>query len=234
MKYIFLRHGHSKSNEMRDRGEPGSQDVGDPGLSKKGVSETRAYRVSIHRLLKSYGLDLKTAVVASSPLRRAQETARFLFPGKVKTVLPFFGENGAIPENTPTGKRYQTPDLDKTLETVKRLGDTVIIVGHGSFLTSVVWPTMVGTTHNKFHNLDGFLLEGTSVTEIPYLSRMKYRKTKNAKKNSRLRTRRKKQRGGGLPWAFFRPEETSAYTHITNSRDVHSNDSWVRTPLNSM
>ena len=235
MRLVFIRHSHSISNEMRDIGEPGSQDVRDPGLSKKGLQEARAYGPKLRSLLKTH-IDLSKATFASSPLLRARQTLGLLFPGSVKKVLPLFGENGAIPENTPAGQTYQTPDLKKTLAEVRRLGDTVVIVGHGSFLTSTVWPAFVGTHHSKFHNLDGFIVTPEGITEIPHLSRMTLRKTRIKKKYTKRtrRHRRQKQRGGGLPLAYFSPGSTQGYAHGSTGRGLEgSNDTWARTALNS-
>ena len=235
MRLVFIRHSHSISNEMRDLGEPGSQDVRDPGLSKKGVQEARAYGPRLRRLLKKH-IDVKTAVFASSPLLRARQTLGLLFPGSVKKVLPLFGENGAIPENTPAGQTYQAPDMKKTLTDLSRLGETVVIVGHGSFLTSTVWPALVGTKHSKFHNLEGFIVTPEGVTEFPRLSRMRAtrRNSKHRKTRQRKTRRRQRQRGGGLPLAYFSPGNTHGYAHGSTGRGLEgSNDTWARTALNS-
>jgi broad specificity phosphatase PhoE len=231
---------------MRELGQEGSQDVRDPGLSKKGLQEARAYGPKLRQLLKTH-IDLKTAVFASSPLLRARQTLRLLFPtlpSRKSKVLPLFGENGKIPENTPAGQKYQKPDLAQTLADVSRLGETVVIVGHGSFLTSTVWPALVGTKHSKFHNLDGFIITPEGVTEIPKMnshSRMTLRKTRRNKTHKKqLRQRRQRrqtrqrQQGGGLPLAYFSPGETQGYAHGSTGRGLEvSNDTWARTALNS-
>ena len=242
MRLVFIRHSHSISNEMRELGQDGSQDVRDPGLSKKGLQEARAYGPQLRQLLRKH-IDLKTAVFASSPLLRARQTLRLLFPGlpnRKSKVLPLFGENGKIPENTPAGQKYQKPDLAQTLDCIKDLGDTFVIVGHGSFLTSTVWPALVGTKHSKFHNLDGFIITPEGVTEIPKMnrhSRMPLRKTRMKKKYTRRTRRQRRQRrqqGGGLPLAYFSPGETQGYAHGSTGRGLEgSNDTWARTALNS-
>jgi broad specificity phosphatase PhoE len=236
---VFIRHSHSISNEMRDLDEPGSQDVRDPGLSKKGVQEARAYGPQLRKLLTKHGIDLKTATFASSPLRRARQTLGLLFPHKSAKVLPQFGENGNIPENTPAGQQYQKPSLNHVLDQVKSLGDT-IIVGHGSFLTSTVWPTLAGTQHRKFHNLDAFIVTPEGVTDISKLSGYsRMRATRRLRKNKQRRqktrkTRQRKQRGGGLPLAYFSPGATQGYDHAPSGRGLESsNSTWVRTALNS-
>jgi broad specificity phosphatase PhoE len=228
---------------MRDLGKEGSQDVRDPGLSKKGAQEARAYGPQLRQLLKKH-IDLKTAVFASSPLRRARQTLGLLFPSlptRQMKVLPLFGENGKIPENTPAGQ-YQSPDLNKTLTDVSRLGETVVIVGHGSCLTSTVWPALVGTKHSKFHNLDGFIITPEGVTEIPKMnshSRMPLRKTRMKQRRQRQRKtqrrqRQRQQQGGGLPLAYFSPGDTQGYAHGSTGRGLEgSNDTWARTALNS-
>lgn len=235
MRLVFIRHSHSISNEMRDLDKPGSQDVRDPGLSKKGMQEAKAYGPQLRRLLQTHGVDLSKAVFASSPLRRARQTLGLLFPGRRGKILTTFGENGAIPENTPAGQRYQKPDLEKTLTEVKQLGDTIIIIGHGSFITSTVWPTFVGTHHNKFQNLDAFTVDTfrpTIVYEFPHLSRMTLRKTKKTVRKRRKTQRR--QRGGGFPLSYFSPGDTQGYAHAPSGHGLEgSNSTWVRTALNS-
>jgi broad specificity phosphatase PhoE len=237
MRLVFIRHSHSISNEMRELGDSGSQDVRDPGLSKKGLQEAKAYGPRLRRLLMKQGIDLRTATFASSPLQRARQTLGILFPGRHGKILPLFGENGAIPENTPAGQKYQRPDLEHTLTEVKRLGETVVIVGHGSFLTSTVWPALVGTQHSKFHNLDGFIVTPEGITDIPKMnshSRMRARTRRNRKLKKQRRTRKQRQSGGGLPLAYFSPGSMQGYEHAPSGRGLESsNDSWVRTALKS-
>jgi len=133
----------------------------------------------LRRRLTSAGVDTDTALVAASTLRRAQSTA-FLVFGRSPRVVPWFAENGQIPENTPEGRRYTAPKWSSFLahlSTQVGEGDSVIVVGHGSYLRSL-WPRLTGSEKTeRLNNLDGILLEADisaaglrvhSFKEIPY------------------------------------------------------------------
>ncbi len=123
----------------------------------------RAYGPTIRERLADAGFHVETAHVGASHLRRAQQTARLLF-GRTPRTMPHMTENGAIPENTPAGMRYRTPDWDSFLEHLAgtfRTGGEFIVVGHGSFLKRQVWPAVARRPWSgTFNNLDAFVVEG--------------------------------------------------------------------------
>ena len=250
----FIRHGPSVSNEMREAGKAGSQDVLDPPLSTKGMAAAKAYGPSLQRRLKRAGVDLTRARFASSELRRARDTAKALFPEKSVIVLGSFAENGAVPENTPEGHPYAAPNLQKTLEHLEALSIgfghyNFVVVGHGSFLTNTVWPTLTGTEHTKFRNLDAFTVKGTftktgfetrEFIDLPYkkqrptqmkkTSRKTFRKTsRNVKKTKTKRSFTRSQRGG-YPLAMYNPGGQFVGT-TSSGGSLGASDSWIRAPL---
>ena len=133
----------------------------------------------LRKRLASTGFDTDNALVAASTLRRAQSTA-FLVFGRSPRVVPWFAENGQIPENTPEGSRYTAPNWSSFLahlSTQVGEGDSVVVVGHGSYLRSL-WPRLTGSEKaDRLNNLDGILLDADitatglrvhSFKEIPY------------------------------------------------------------------
>lgn len=205
VRIALIRHSKSCANHVRhlagteDREHPlvaASQRLRDPPLSAIGQRMARAYGPLLRDRLADAGFNIDNATIGSSHLRRAKQTAALLFPGRTTTTFPHFTEHGAIPENTPAGMRYRTPDWDAFIAHLSRHGDrgtprqgvmrgqTVspdheyVIIGHGSFLRSQAWPSVTGKQREKrFGNLDGFIVTGdltergihvTSVEEIPY------------------------------------------------------------------
>jgi phosphohistidine phosphatase SixA len=213
---------------MRDQGLDGSQ-LRDPGLSKEGEVVVELYGPILRKRLEAEGINLDTAIYASSPLRRAKQTLAALFPGKRGVRLPLFGEHGNIPENTPAGQTYQKPNLAKTLRQIKSDRD-IIIVGHGSFLTSTVWPSFAKKEHEKFKNLDAFIVEGPKIKDLPF--RMARRNRKTRSRRSRNRKTRRNQRGG-FPLAMYQSGAQFEGTSPTmTGRDlVSSTDVMVRSGL---
>ena len=234
MKFCFIRHAPSISNEMRDRGEEGSQDVRDPALSANGLKLAKSYGPTLRKTLATLGFNIDTARLASSELKRAKQTASALFPGKHSMILSF-GENGAIPENTPEGHPYHKPDLKKFLDHMRILECDMIIVGHGSFLTNTVWPYFAGTKRSKMKNLDAFVVD-SSVRKIPGPIQMSLIRTKSRRRNRRSKSRsrraRRTQRGGGLPLGMFVPGAQMSGTTAFASNAPQDNN-WIRAPLNS-
>ena len=151
---------------MRYRNMDGSKDVRDPPLSAEGERTAAAYGPVFRRILESRGFDLDNTVFASSALTRAKQTLAKLFPSRESTVLPYFGENGAIPENTPVNQTYKAPNLNRTLRSLPP-DRNCIIVGHGGFLTSTVWFKITETTRAKLHNLDAFIISGEYRHDAP-------------------------------------------------------------------
>ena len=239
---VFIRHSKSCANHVRhvagteDRTDPlvaASQHIRDPALSAVGEQMAREYGPALQAKLVAHAASREVALIASSPLRRAKQTARLLFGTDRPHTFTFFGEKGHIPENTAEGADYTTPNWPAFLRTVhaRLLIDpagrrTVITVGHGSFLRSTVWPAIANTPFKgRVHNLDAFVVRGTfncdgvftpdrkSATYIPYTGRVKPHAadacalpTKIASDSRMTRYTRKAQRGGyvGMPLAYFK------------------------------
>ena len=171
IQLFLMRHSKSCSNHIRhgviDESDPEtiavSQGLRDPGLSIEGKRVASLYGPTVRNSLKNRGFDVDHCHVHSSRLRRARQTATLVF-GRQPSPLPHFTENGAIPENTPAGGAYATPDMRRFLahlSTVAKEGDSVAVVGHGSFLGSL-WPLLTGHARaNRLNNLDGILLDAT-------------------------------------------------------------------------
>ena len=236
---VFIRHSKSCANHVRhvaeteDRSDPlvaASQNLRDPALSAVGERMATLYGPQLRKHLADHGVSVKDALVGSSPLRRAQQTARLLLSVPRPHIFMHFGEHGQIPENTAQGARYTTPAWPVFLSTVHaRLlhGNicTAIIVGHGSFLRSTVWPAISGRTFKgRVHNLDAFVVRGSfncdgvftpqrsTATYIPYSGRVKQTEadacalpvkiahhSKMTRYNRKTRSRKqrsRKQRGG--------------------------------------
>jgi broad specificity phosphatase PhoE len=236
---IFIRHAPSESNKLRDQGLDGSQ-LRDPGLSTEGKVVVEAYGPTLRKRLEAEGVNLDTAVYASSPLKRAKQTLAALFPGKHGIILSLFGENGRIPENTPAGETYQKPDIDRILDhlaalTVLHNNKDIIVVGHGSFLTSTVWPTFSKKPHEKFKNLDAFIVKDTKVKDLPIRMVLRNRKTrtKRSKNRKTRKMRRRTNQRGGFPLAMYQSGAQFSGTSPTmTGRDlVTSTDVMVRSGL---
>ncbi len=232
-----------------------SKEIRDPGLSALGTAAARAYGPALRRSLAKEGFDLDGAFIGASGLRRAQDTARIVF-GRSPVGLPHFTENGQIPENTPAGSPYSAPNWSRFvahLSTLVRDGDSVAIVGHGSFLLSL-WPKLTGKARGKrLNNLDGILLEadispsGLSVLDVKEIrvpasftikgdaDKCDVEDTRKIKGTSRSMTR---QRGGngsaGMPLGFFNDGAQMRGTtgEATGVGLAGSSGSWARTPLN--
>lgn len=189
VRIVLIRHSKSCANHVRhlagteDRAHPlvhMSQRIRDPALSTVGERMARAYGPQLHAKLVALGFDIDGAILGSSHLRRAKQTAALLFPGRATTTFPHFTEHGALPENTPARMGYRTPDWDAFIRHLSQKRDhDYVIVGHGSFLRSQAWPAVTGRQRRRrFGNLDGFIVEGnitptgklsvSKVTEIPY------------------------------------------------------------------
>lgn len=229
-KICFIRHAESVANVMREHGESGSQDVRDPPLSAKGLRDAKAYGSTIRAILEKNGFDLRTCQVASSPLQRARQTVGALFPSKQALVVPSFGENGVIPENTPAGRPYQAPNFNTTMQWIKSLHTDVVIVGHGSFLRQSLQQSQ------KVKNLDAFILDGR-LKSVPF-SKMVKRGTRKRSSRSRKQSRkqnrtRNRNQYGGYPLAMYSPGAQMHGTSptVTGVGIGHSNDSWARTTI---
>lgn len=180
MRLVLIRHSKSCANHVRaiaeteDHTDPlvrASQELRDPPLSAVGERMARTYGPTLRARLREAGFHLDSAIIGSSHLRRAKQTAALLFGTERKMfsqglhVFPHFTEHGAIPENTPKGMRYRKPDWSafhhhlSTLSDHTSEDDEFIIVGHGSFLKGV-WRQLTGRPWSgTFHNLDAFIVE---------------------------------------------------------------------------
>jgi broad specificity phosphatase PhoE len=275
VRLFLIRHSKSCANHVRhvagteDHTNPlvaASQELRDPELSAVGRRMAAAYGSPLQDHLKTAGFALtpKVTIVGSSELRRARQTAGLLFPGFPLETYPHFTEHGAIPENTPAGRRYKAPDWTAF---VRHLHDThptaqeFIVVGHGSFLRSAVWPSITGQNHKtRFSNLEGFIVNGhwsptgrliiETVIEVPYTGSVKPdgapdKCTLPAKvaahirempsRRHRTRKQRKSQHGGAaMPLAYF---QNGAQFHGTTADATGTGiggsmtGAWARAPI---
>ena len=176
IKLVLIRHSKSCSNLVRDstktsKGEIDwnhpiakiSQQLRDPGLTTVGTRMASVYGPVLQRHLKAAGFDIDHAIIGSSALRRAKETATLLFPEHSRIVFPHLTEHGALPENMPRGNYKSRPDWRAFIEHLCSTiaGDChIAIVGHGSYLKKV-WADISGKEPLTLHNLDGFIIDGT-------------------------------------------------------------------------
>jgi broad specificity phosphatase PhoE len=215
--------------------------------------------------LAAAGVRVEDAILGASELRRAQETAAALFgggsPEDLKnqegiTIFPFFTEYGAIPENTPAGRRYVEPDLGRFLAAVREtVGDSgtgrpVIVVGHGSFLKTKVWPTLTGREwRGPFRNLDAFVVDVNGgagkvirYTGVPMntveVDRCRVKIATSSREMRRQTTKKhsrsRKQKGGAsMPLAWYSQGAQMEGTHgyETGVGLAQPESGWVRAPL---
>ena len=192
IKLVLIRHSKSCSNLVRDSAKTHtgqidwehpvakiSQQLRDPGLTAVGRRMASVYGPTLQRKLKAAGFELDRALIGSSALRRAKETATLLFPEHSRTIFPHLTEHGALPENTPRGDHKSRPSWRSFVEHLCSTitGDChIAIVGHGSYLKSV-WADISGKEPWTLHNLDGFIVDGTldeghlhvsKATKLPY------------------------------------------------------------------
>jgi phosphohistidine phosphatase SixA len=267
IQLFLMRHSKSCSNHVRASDTETdivvSKGIRDPGLTAEGRRVASLYRPRIRNSLKAGGFDIDHCMVTSSKLRRAKETAALVF-GRQSRPLPHFAENGAIPENTPAGVAYAAPNWRRFLahlSTVVRDGQSVVTVGHGSFLLSL-WPTLTGHARaDRLNNLDGILLDATigptgtiqvhGIREItcPFHVRVSVdhcglgdrqkittlRRRMGKRSQKQKRTQKKKQRGGGvnMPLAYFQDGAQMRGTEgsETGVGLAGSSSGWIREPL---
>ena len=183
IKLFLMRHSTSCSNHVRTLAAEAvttSQAIRDPGLTDIGARNARAYGPRLQARLRKEGFDCDHALIGASALGRAQETARLVFGRRRPVTLRDFTENGQIPENTPEESAYAAPHWTGFLghlSTLVKEGDSVAVVGHGSFLRSL-WPRLTGSVRSdRLNNMDGILLDADigprglkvhSFVEIPY------------------------------------------------------------------
>jgi broad specificity phosphatase PhoE len=264
MRLVLIRHSKSCANHVRhvagteDHTDPlmrASQQLRDPPLSAVGERMARNYGPRLRARLRDLGFDLDSAVIGSSQLRRAKQTAALLFDRDNLTVVPHFTENGALPENTPERMRYRKPDWSsfvQHLSTMSSQNNEYIIVGHGSFLKGV-WRELTGRQWSgMFNNLDAFVVEpegsvrvlryqgDVSPTEpdkcaLPAKIAADDRMKRDTRKRRRTQ-RKRRQRGGSatpLPLGYFKDGAQLQYTSAspTGANYGVSNASWARAPI---
>jgi hypothetical protein len=208
------------------------------------------YGPTLQDKLRSLGIDLDTAIIGSSALGRAKETAALLFPESRLQVIPHFTEHGAIPENTPAGGLNHKPDWAAFLKHLATLpGRQFVIVGHGSYIKSVV-------KRSAFKNLEAVLLTGSltsagrltgiRITSIPYTGQISATMpgdkcalpTKIAAQVKAMSRKTRKQRGGAynMPLAYF---HNGAQFHGTTADPTGvgigaASSTWARSPIQQM
>jgi len=274
IKLFLMRHSKSCSNHTRfgaadpeDNSDPAviiSQAIRDPGLSSVGARNAKTYGPILKAKLRrekfaSGGIeafDVDGAIIAASSLRRAQDTARLVFGDHNRLVtLGHFAENGSIPENTPAKGPYTAPDWHRFLGHLSNLakeGDSIVVVGHGSYLRSL-WPRLTGRARrDRLNNLDGILLDIDvspkghrvhSFKEIPYTGTSFVTDTDKCQMPDRRKiadiTRdrmTRKQRGGngstGMPLTYHTGTQPQTYsTAPTGVGLAAQTANWVREPL---
>jgi hypothetical protein len=219
----------------------------------------RAYGPTLQAKLKTLGIDLDTAIIGSSALGRAKETAALLFPSHANSlqVMPHFTEHGAIPENTPSDGLRHKPDWPAFLKHLATLpGHQFVIVGHGSYIKSVV-------NRGAFKNLEAVIMTGTLtpsgkltsvIKSIPYTGAIQAttpgdtcalpvkiaaqvkamgRHTRKHRKSRSQSKSRSLQRGAGytMPLAYF---QNGAQFHGTTADPTGLNigsGAWARSPI---
>jgi phosphohistidine phosphatase SixA len=257
-----MRHSKSCSNHTRsaasDHENPTdpavivSQAIRDPGLTVVGARNAKIYGPILKAKLQRLGFGPESAIVAASSLRRAKDTASLVF-GKPARGLGHFAENGRLPENTPANGPYTAPDWNKFLghlSAIVKDGDSVAMVGHGSYLRSL-WPRLTGhARRDRLNNMDGILLDidvsprGCKVhsfKEIPYTGpsmmtadKCKLPDTRKIADISKRMTR--KQRGGngstGMPLTYHTGNQPQTYsTTPTGVGLTGETANWIRPPL---
>jgi len=247
-----MRHAKSCSNLVRDHDLETSQTIRDPGLSLLGVQQATTLAPILKIKLKSMGIDTTNALIGSSGLKRASETARLIF-GKEPVTFANFREMGAIPENTPSNDNYVQPEWTAFLRDLfQQLQhhncQTAVVVGHGSFISKHV----LQRNSTPFSNLDGVLITGELVQTgelIPFdIQKVKAPidttstsdscfledKNKIRRINRRMTKSTKTKRGGGYttPLSYFMPNAQFSGTTSYPTGMVSNAPGMIRAPLN--
>jgi broad specificity phosphatase PhoE len=265
IKLFLMRHSKSCSNHTRsaaadteDPTDPAvivSQSIRDPGLSVVGARNAKAYGPVLKAKLLGEAFDVDRAIIGASRLRRAKDTARFVFSDHHRfKSLGHFAENGELPENTPAKGPYTAPDWNKFLGHLSKLvkeGASVVVVGHGSYLRSL-WPRLTGHARKeRLNNMDGILLDIDvspngfkvhSFKEIPYTGPSMMTADKchvldiyKIVDITRDRMTRK-QRGGngstGMPLTYHTGNQPQTYsTTPTGVGLTDETATWIRPPM---
>jgi hypothetical protein len=267
VQLVMIRHSKSCANHVRaladteDHDHPliaASQTLRDPPLSSTGARMAVSYGPTLQAKLERIGIDLSTAIIGSSALSRAKETAALLFPDQADRlrVVPHFTEHGAIPENTPTAGLRHKPDWSAFLKHLATMqARQFVIVGHGSYIKSV-------TGRGAFKNLEAVLMTGTLspagrltniiITSIPYIGKVsattpgdkcslpakiaaqvKAMSRKTRKHQSRRRKTRQRGAGYNMPLAYFQngAQLIGTTADPTGTGIGDSTATWARAPI---
>jgi phosphohistidine phosphatase SixA len=272
VQIVVIRHSISCSNYLRLAAGPAasgpnedcnpiidqSKDYLDPPLSTKGVKMARGYSTRLQERLRAAGINLETALIGASELRRAQQTAQLLFPAATVAKVPHFTEHGEIPENTPAAGLRHEPDWRGTLQYLASTGKSqMVIVGHGSYLRYTVWPSVSRAPSTYMGNIDAILIDAiltpSGLLLKPRARRINYdgpynpntargdscvlpHKLAHLTKMIRRRSAKtKKQRGGAtsMPLSWYDPSAAFRGTSSTPTGvgAAGSSDTWARAPL---
>ena len=252
IKFFLMRHSKSCSNLVRATDEDASQSIRDPGLTRMGAQAARAYGPRLRQKLAAEGFDVGNAVITSSKLQRAKETATLVFGCRTPIPLPFTTEFGVFLENTPASSPYQAPQWQPFLAALCKHvkdGDSVALVAHGSYLRSL-WPRLTGRPRQeRLKNMDGILVEATlsptqlrvhSAKEILYSGRSMDSvsdqcNTGDKQKIARYRRDTMKRQGGGssMSIGYFNNELQMRGTEgsPTGTGLAGMTDDYARAPL---
>lgn len=269
IKLFLMRHSKSCCNHIRHdvekRGSGSatarlSQQIRDPALSVEGRRTAIRYAPTLRHSLAAAGFNVEGARVLCSKLRRAKETAGLVF-GR-STPIDHFTENGVMPENTPADSAYQKPDWSRFIQELARIakdGDSVAVVGHGSYLGSL-WPLLTGHERtSRLNNLDGILLDieistghvfkhreilcplkakdrddKCTVDDTRKIAALSKRMTRKQITRTRTRTNKRRQQGGAsMPLGFHQAGAQFAGTtgYPTGDQTVFPTEGLIRNPL---
>jgi len=213
---VLIRHSKSCSNLLRNnpKTEEFSQQIRDPALTAIGAEMADAYGPLLAHRLKMHDIHLENAIIGASELRRAQETAKRLFKGHRIITLPYFTEQGEIPENTPAYGATTKPDWKRLVAWLPdRFGAnaTVIAVGHGSYLRSVLGVRRLANLDCVIINLEPDTGKITLIKRLNYTGPINPQagvdKCIAARDTQKIAAHVKMQRAGGyvMPASFFKP-----------------------------
>jgi phosphohistidine phosphatase SixA len=179
IKLFLMRHAKSCSNHVRESSNTDpiikiARSIRDPGLSVNGRQMAANYGSRLCKRLEAAGFECDKALIASSGLRRAHDTARAVF-GRNPTTVRHFKESDTIPKQD---SNYTTPNwraFIKHLSTLVTDNDHVAVIGHRSFLTNQMWPSITGGKKyaGRVNNLDGVLIEGDIIDGQLQISRVR-------------------------------------------------------------
>ena len=165
-RICILRHSKSCSNLLLERGQNG-QNVRDPGLTSLGRTAAEKYSPVLQSILRANGFDLENTVVGASPLLRAQETARTLFPNTIIHQFDQLSEHGHIPENIPRCRTISDKGWNVFLKWLVKTYSaqssvSIVAVGHRTFFRKEVLSPLGKDI--PLSNMDGAIVEYDSDT----------------------------------------------------------------------